>query len=199
MLLGGSAAAADKAAVCQATKLRAAGKRAVQELKCHAAATAKGKDVDAACATQAGAKLAKAFTQAEKKAACPGGAGDVDSVAGAFVRAVTTEVATGSNALSLDIAVNGEGTLEVEFTTPVADPSFSIDDLLVNLLRWNTGATSTLRVETFHGNENGTVTVDMAGPEVKGRLVQSPSGAVDFYLEGTHYSVSPGQSFTFHP
>lgn len=200
VLLTVPASAADKAAVCQANKLKAAGKHALRTLDCHAVATTKARALDPACVEQAKAKLAKAFALAEKKTDCPGTPDPVGSEVDELVTGVLDEVATGGNSYSVDVNVEGQGTLEVEFTSPVGDSSFGIDEVLVEQLRWDTGATSTLRVVTYHGNESGYVTVFMAGPSIKGRVLQSPGNAsVDFFVEGGHFSASPGQPFDYQP
>lgn len=192
--------AADEAAVCQANKLKAAGKHALRTLDCHAVATAKARALDPACVEHAKAKLTKAFDLAEKKTDCPGTPDPVRSEVDELVAGILDEVATGSNSYSVDVNVEGQGTLEVEFTSPVGDSSFGIDEVLAEQLRWDTGATSKLRVVTYYGNESGYVTVYMAGPSIKGRVVQSPgSASVDFFVEGGHFSASPGQSFDYQP
>jgi hypothetical protein len=75
------AAAADPAAVCSASKRKAAGKKASAKLKCVAKAVSKNLPVDPLCMTKAEDKFELAFTKAELKGGCltVGDAGPIEA------------------------------------------------------------------------------------------------------------------------
>ena len=59
---------------CTASKLKATGKRAAADLKCHAKATKKNLGVDPSCTGKADDKFTAAFGKADAKGGCPGAA-----------------------------------------------------------------------------------------------------------------------------
>jgi hypothetical protein len=64
-------ASTDGAAVkCAATKMKAAAKKAENEIKCHSSAFGRGQPVDARCLAKAGNKLLQAFQKADAKGGC---------------------------------------------------------------------------------------------------------------------------------
>jgi len=193
-LCGAGSAAADKGARCTSAKLKAAGKRVQRDLACYAAAAAKRKPVQATCLAAAESAFTRAFDRAAKRTDCLGEAAVVDADVDTFVAGTLGSVGVASSLL-VEISVVGEGTLEIDFTTPVASPSFAVDDVLVNLLRWDTGETSKLRVITYHGQESGEVTIEMVGPVVRGTLRQAPGNSVDVLVGGSFHTLRPGEPF----
>src|SRR5262249_15368781 len=79
---------------CASSKLKAAAKNALDELKCHAKAVKKGVAVDTECIGKAEQKFSDSFTKAEDKGGCAtvGDASDVEAIVesavGAFVAAL---------------------------------------------------------------------------------------------------------------
>ena len=64
-------ATTDSAAVkCAVTKIKAAAKKAEDQIKCHSSAFGRGQPVDARCLAKAGSKLLVAFQKAEARGGC---------------------------------------------------------------------------------------------------------------------------------
>lgn len=80
------------ARVCAASKIKAAGKKSLGKIKCHAKAVKTSTNVDSECLTKAESKFGTAFENAEKKGGCPftGDAGSVESKVDTFVNGTVT-------------------------------------------------------------------------------------------------------------
>jgi hypothetical protein len=98
-LLPRAEAGLDPAVKCESIKLRAVGKKAGADLKCHSKAQKKGLPVDAACLTKAAGKFQSSFTKAEKTVACaePGDAATISPLVDAFVSDTVAALAPGGD------------------------------------------------------------------------------------------------------
>lgn len=97
--LSGAAWAADKPGGCAAVKRIAAGRKALDSLRCHAAAARRARGVSAVCLEKQHLRLLKAFSKAERRKDCitTGDASVIEGEVDAFVmRVVDAEPATGS-------------------------------------------------------------------------------------------------------
>ncbi len=92
----GAGWAADKAGRCAAAKQIAAGREALGNLECFAAAARNARAVSAICLAKQHLRLLKAFSKAERRGGCPtsGDASVIDGEADTFVTRVVS--ATGS-------------------------------------------------------------------------------------------------------
>jgi hypothetical protein len=106
----------------------------------------------------------------------------------------------GSDSYGVELALTGPGNYSVQFTTPVADADFEANQVFAESIRWRTGQTSTLSIGATRVQESGDVTVDMAGPVVKGTVTQAPTGTVTMYIDGAIYdNIEVGKPFELKP
>jgi hypothetical protein len=113
---------------CAASKLKATGNYAANELRCHARAMAKGAPVDMDCLDAAEAKFRNGFAKAEKKGGCAPG-GDVESIdpkVDAFADDVVGElsagIATPTTSTTIPTAVSFSADVQPIFTMNCALP-----------------------------------------------------------------------------
>jgi hypothetical protein len=85
----------DKAALkCAALKIKAAGSKANDKIKCHATAFGKGQAIDPSCLTRANSKFANAFLKAQAKGGCAttGDAPTIEGIVDGLVDGVVSKL-----------------------------------------------------------------------------------------------------------
>ena len=85
----------DKAAVkCAASKIKAAGSKAEDKIKCHSTSFGKGQAIDPSCLTKANNKFANAFLKAEAKGGCSttGDAATIEGIVDGMVDGVVSQL-----------------------------------------------------------------------------------------------------------
>ena len=168
---------------CAFKKLKAAGKAAFAELKCHAKAVKKGEAVDVGCLGKASDKLRVAFMKAETKSECVvyGDTAEIESKVALYVGSVGSIVDGTAGELSpLPICDNPHAVVDsifecAHFTKDPNEPCSS-DQCIRNLLN---SATC-----DFHDNRKGAADCDVeltTGPEIVQELVDAPCFTTDIF------------------